>query len=198
MSRTWKHIGMTALLLTLVLAGQSQADPEKPLPTLADLSQQLKDISSKLTKINERLTDIEGKKVETLAFDRLVDDFKKLAQAVDTLGGQVNNLQTSYKDLADKVKAQDERMRVARSFEPRPAAPPSGTIRLRNLSGIPATVTIDNTAYLLGPYETRLLENRPFGNFTYEVQAEGFGRIQAPVIRSLTPEEPGFVITINR
>ncbi len=201
MSRTWKQVGTTALLFTLLLACQGQADEkrsDKPAePTIADLSLQLKEISTQLKQINERLKDVEGKKVDVLDFKKLVSDFQMLADEVKALRGQVENLQTSYRDLADKVKAQDERLRIARSpSEPRPGGPAGGTVWLQNRSGLPATVTIDGTAYSLDPYETRQID-RPFGTVTYSVDVGNFGRLRTGVTRVLSPEEPYLGITIT-
>jgi hypothetical protein len=45
-------------------------------------------------------------------------------------------------------------------------------------------------------YETRRVVGVPVGNFTYEVQAEGFGVIQAAVSRTVNANET-FSIFIN-
>ncbi len=214
MSRTWKHFGLTALLLLVVTLtaqgeGEDQGDknsdkfqgapPTDLAKQLEQLNKTLKEIQGQLRDLKdlpERVKTLEGAFPDPLKISGLEEQVKNLTRTVGDLGSQVKNLQEMYQRLDDRLRAQDAR--VARAFEPRPTpAGAIGTIKLQNRSGVSATVVVNNQAYVLGPYETRLLENRPAGSFTYEVMADLFGVIQAPVTRTLNPEET-FVIQINR
>jgi len=206
MSRTWKHFGLATLVLALILAGTGLAqDQVKPPPTpprseddlkslIGEMKQLKVQLNRDLGEINERLKTLEsGPLKETLKLPSLEGDISKLNKAINEMITRLDNLQTSYQQLADRVRSAP---RTAYSpTEPR-ANGTTGAIRLQNRSGVSATVVVDNRGYVLGPYETRLLENRPLGSFTYEVLADSFGVIQAPVNRTLTADEV-FVIQIN-
>jgi hypothetical protein len=211
MSRTWKHFGLTALvLLVMSVVGQGRDEDQntdKGFQGLkSDPTEQLKQINQKLDGIREQLKDLpelrqriktlEGALPDTLKIPAMEAELQRLGKAVNDLGSQLEALQKSSQRLDEKMRNQDAR--VARALEPRPGpSPTAGTIKLQNRSGVSATVVIDNRGYVLAPFETRLLENRPLGSFTYEVLADAFGVIQAPVARTLNPEEV-FVIQINR
>jgi len=210
MSRTGKYFGFALLLLALGLAGRGTAQDDKGKPPPALDTKQLTEEIQKLTKaftsltkrldkdfseIGEKLTTLDGALANTL---KLEGDVQKLTRTVADLNSQLKALQDSYQRLDERLRMQDAR--IAKSFEPRPPEPrpngTTGTIKLQNRSGVSATVVVDNRGYVLGPFETRLLENRPLGSFSYEVIAENFGVIQSLVTRTLTPEDV-FVIQIN-
>jgi len=201
MSRTWKCFGFATLVLALLLAARGTAqEQEKPAPLSPRLEEDVQKLIKDVNALNERLKTLSTPLQDTIkipaiekSLTEVGSDLRKLIDEVKTLNSRLDNLQTSYQQLAEKVRNQDTR--VARGYDPRTNGT-AGTIRLVNRSGVNATVAVDGRGYVLGPYETRLLENRPLGTFSYEVLADTFGVIQAPVTRTLTADEV-FVIQIN-
>jgi chaperonin cofactor prefoldin len=198
MLRTWKSFGLVALLV-LLLPGQAlvRENPEKP-PVPQDTAKQLEQISKQLEEIKNQLKDLgeirekiktlEGAYGTTLKIPALESDLQKLAKTIADLSGQVGDLQGSVKQLSDRVDSLQSKLNQT-AYKPPTGPTGASTLKIQNRSGVTATVTIDGQSYVLGPYETRLLENRPLGSFTYEVYADGFGRILSPTTRTLSAGE---------
>ncbi len=222
MSRTCIYFGFAALVLALCLAGRGAAQDgeadkakafkgsEKPPPAspsetegagIAGLTQSIKNLTSRfdvyqkdLETVREKVKTLDGAYRETLKIPGIEGELKRLGDAINNLSSRIDNLQNDINQLNDRIKNQETR--VARSLEPQAAGGTTSTIKLQNRSGVTVTVVVDNRGYVVGPYQTRLLERRPVGGFTYEVLADTFGVIQPVQNRTLAPDEV-FTIQIN-
>jgi predicted nuclease with TOPRIM domain len=187
MSRTWKSVGLTVLTLSLLVVAGGRSVADEPLKALekrvealekeltdpkGQLRTSLDGITKSLNSLDERMKTLEPLNNASLQLAGLEESIKKINSRIDNLQNNVAKLDS------------DLRSRVARSIDP-DRLTSIGTIRLQNRSGVPATVILNNAAYPLAAYETRLLENQRAGTFTYEVLADGYGTIQGRVARIL-------------
>jgi hypothetical protein len=193
MSRTWRKFGLSALLLVLVVGVSSgfggTSDKTEAQKQYEALKKQLDDIQADLKEMKDLRNEVKSLKPLVGVDLRIKDMEEQLKQFTKRMDG-----------LEDAVVKMDRAMRsaeqrIAKSIEPA-ARPVPSTIRLMNRSTVGATVILDNIPYELQPGETRTLANRQPGAFNFEVLADGFGVIRAPVSRMLNPGEM-YDITIN-
>jgi hypothetical protein len=71
----------------------------------------------------------------------------------------------------------------------------TGTIRLDNRLGQPATVIVNDVPYRLQPFQARDLPAQPAGPFTFEVLVDGFGSLQPRATRTLVPNQVYTIFT---
>jgi len=102
------------------------------------------------------------------------------------------------RNLEERLAALEARLRGdERRFSFTPEAPRrTGSLRLENRSAYDATVRVNGIPYVVPAFDTRLVRNVPTGSFNYEVMANGFGVIQPPVNRTLSPGET-FIVYVN-
>jgi hypothetical protein len=137
--------------------------------------------------------------------ERILTDMKSVKSDLEKLATVAVQMQATTRDLRDLERRMEvleqamerlsaSRVRVSSSFTP--SEPATGTIRIQNRFGVPATVFVNGQQYPVPAYETRRIAGVPAGNFTYEVHADGYGVIQPAVPRSLNARET-FSIFIN-
>jgi len=168
-----KVLAFLALGVFLILPGAASADPPPP-PT----AEQLKKDLEKQQRINEQLS----KQIEEQrALVNALADIESLKQRVKEL----EKLVIVHDDLIkQKLEAmQKEQRRISMS------PPQSGTIRLENRLGVPATIIVNDVPYRLQPFQTRDLVSQPAGTFTFEALVEGEGLVQPRTARTLLPNQ---------
>jgi hypothetical protein len=94
------------------------------------------------------------------------DDRDYYAEQLSSIKSQLNRIEKMLAQTSDQTTS-----RRALSFDPNPR---TGGVRLKNDLYVPATVTIDGTAYVIRPRATRTL-SLPAGPIRYYVTADGFG-----------------------
>jgi hypothetical protein len=159
-----KMAGVLALLLVLNAAPPAKAQEDK-YDQIETLRRQIKDLRQQ-----RDLDELERKAMQ-LRLDRIEEQLARLERLA-----RLANQSTS---------------RRSESFDPTPR---SGTIRIQNDLDVPATVTIDGTAYVVRPGVSRLLRDRPAGGIRYYVTADGFS--VGPVIRSVVRADETLTITV--
>lgn len=115
------------------------------------------------------------------AQETTLNDIKKAIDALRDEAKAARQLQILHNELVDQ-QIRELRQRLAALEQkvdslprnPRTSEFPreSGTIRLENRRGIPATFILNGVSYRLAPFETRELPTQPAGTFTYEVLME--------------------------
>lgn len=202
---------LSSISLVVLLLGTSVVQAENPQTgdsrQLAEILSSLKSLQTDLdffksVDLNKRLKDIE---------DRLsrLDGAGLIPTPVPGNGKQVSNFapleaDRRMADLVMDLRALEERVRRLEERSPnggndniriqRSIAIPS-SIRLRNTSGLPATVYINGFGYDLNPFEVRTLPNQRAGVFNYEVQVDGYGVVRPLTARTLGEGEI-YAITI--
>lgn len=170
-----RPLGFAVALLAAVPA--LAADPEM------SEKEKLDKILREVQDIRREVADLRTSAVQT----------QKPAMDMREIQHRLENLEQAV----ERLSAANQR--IAGYFNPS-AAPASasatGTIRIQNRFGSPATVFINGLPYAVPAFEERRIAGVPIGNFTYQVQTEGFGVIQPNVNRPLTANEI-FTISIN-
>jgi hypothetical protein len=201
-SRTWKTIAIATVMLISFAAArggseEAQGNSDKPK---TNQEQQFSDLQRDLKASFEAIkNDIKGIKNDIDTLKPLVDLKLKVIDLEENLKStnkRIDRLQESVMELDRIVRSNSGR--IARAFEPQraPIGTGMGAIRLENRSGVAAHVFIGGADFPLGPFETRVLDNRPPGVFSYEVFADTYGRILGQVTRTLEPNQL-FTIQIN-
>lgn len=168
MSSCRKLIALLALGGFLALPAAALADPPDPA--------QLKKDYEELRKVNDEL----GKLIqEQRALLKALADIQDLKQRLLSLEQKMDVLQ---KDPTRRISL---------------APPQSGTIRLENRLGLPATIIVNDIAYRLQPFQTRELVSQPAGAFTFEALVEGFGALQPRTARTLLPNAVYTIFTFQ-
>jgi hypothetical protein len=175
MTHTWKLVRLVAVLAALFAAANLFAgDPEKPLTD-----------AEKLDKILKQLTDL-TKKTDDIA--KKAEDARYMADTkFASVDDQLRLLTERIAKLEEAARKASTIVRESR-FEPTPLpAKPLGfgAIVLQSTWGGPATVTVNDMRYVVPPYETITLPNLPVGNYTYDVQVNGYGLVRGPITRYL-------------
>jgi outer membrane receptor for Fe3+-dicitrate len=169
MTRTWKLLGIGALLAVFAVPGPSRADeedkdqPRSEVQTLKDELRVVKEELATLRRLGETKSRLDALEMRLLheRLDRLEKAVNRLAPGVTT--------------------------RTASSFTPSDGLT-TGTVRLDNRLAVTATVTVNGVPYSVAPFSTRTLRNIPTGAIVYEVTADGFG-IRPPVRTPLASNE---------
>jgi hypothetical protein len=167
MLRTLLSCGLTSLLL---VGSVRAADPPKRDKQLDDIQEALRLIQAELDTYQRNT------RGDTADVKRRVEELEVRLRALE--------------------KADHERARIAREFNPQ-AAPVTADITVRNHSAFAVTVFLDNQApFELLPNETRTAR-RDVGRFEYEVRLRnGLSLTNGRVVRNLTGETP-FVISVD-
>ncbi len=107
-----------------------------------------------------------------------------------------SDILSRFRDFDDRLRRLEDRVGTNRdAVRIPPRSLDTGSIRLRNTSGLPATVFVNGASYSLSPYESRTLSYQPAGVFNYEVEVEGYGVVRPRTTRTLAARDL-FQITI--
>jgi len=174
MNRSLLFAGLFVLGSTFGVQAQGSEfePPKKSDPTLEAIQKQLLDIQISLQSLKAQDTEVRLRKLEI----------------------EIAGIRDQLKSLEATVKASKVETRTAASINP-PAATPSptgivpvaqfGTIRVSNSSAFFASFILNGSLYRVAPGQVLPISNQPVGEFRYEVVADGFGTIQAPLTRTL-------------
>ena len=147
MTRSNKMAAVLALFVALLLGTPAWAQDSDKLKA----QQEIEKFRAKIAELELRLQILE----KTTALDR------------KTLARQLARIEEGLDKLSNSTTA-----RRAFSIDPTPRTG-TGTIRLRNDMGVPATVTIEGEAYRIPPGEVVVLRDQPAGRINYYVTARG-------------------------
>jgi hypothetical protein len=180
MMRTGKLLGV-AVLSGLVTCSALRADaaPNDPKgPTDRELLEQLaRDMRDVRRDIDAMRSLTEAKLRANELELRILND--RIAQLEERLHKQ-----------EEAVKSTNDR--VSRAFNPQTPVPvpgATGTIRLQNLQGLPATVILNGRTYPVAGFQTVNIAGQPVGAFTYEVLVSPFGSLRPPRTQTLNSNE---------
>lgn len=177
MRRILRPLGLAVALLTVVPALAADTDGTDK----GKLDKILEEIRSSKKEMEDLRKNVE------LMGQAMARDVRDMQRRLDTLEQNVERLSASPPG----------RTRSSSYFNPANPAPEVSlaTIRLLNRSATAATVVVNGQPIPMAPNSSRNL-GVPAGNFTYEVQADGFGIIQPLVSRAVAANEL-FTISVN-
>jgi TolA-binding protein len=182
-----KRTGLAVVLTALVLS-LSPAFADTP-PAVIDSK---KTDSEKLTEIAAQLRKIQAD-LDTLRPLEASIQIKNLTAQVEELRKLVGQLDDRMRSLETRVgQMSATQTRISGAFTPgtTPAAAlGTGTIRLENRTGNQADIYINGVRHSLAPFQVEYINGHPAGSLTYEVAASGWGMIQGPTPRYLSPGE---------
>jgi hypothetical protein len=174
--RTWMIWALSAVL-ALTWAAAAPADPpaSPPPDKNADLATQLHNLTTELAGLR--------REIELLRRDLTDAAARGARTSVD-----VRDLQQRLDAVQNTVNRQDDAVRRALSINPQtpPTAPSTGTIVLRNRSGVNGTFVINGRAYSVAAGGSMRVEGVPAGTFTYEIDADFFGLLRPLTTRVLS------------
>jgi len=196
MTRTWKMLGLHAVLAAALAASPALAEPAAPAGTPDPLEQykKLDKIQKQLEEVQTSLAGLEAIKEELKNFRNTINlNMQKTLADVSDLQTRMDRLQRDLGDLRSQMSNLERK-----SFQAGPtgtASPAGGRIILRNTYPQQVSIIVNGRSYQLLPGEAHVLDNQPLGTFTYEILGGPTGVIQARVDRSLTADKP-FEITV--
>ena len=178
MTRTWKLIGLNALLAAMLAAAPALADDaSKSTDKPDEVQKQLRDIKTDIKTLRES-----------------IDKMNEVLESMKTLPGDVKHfhsdynteIQASKRDISDlkeemrRLKSDVESLRKAPTglsreagFAPgmtvNPNPIPTGRVQLSNTWSAPVSVVVNGRSYPVLPGEVKFTEPIPAGTFSYEV-----------------------------
>jgi hypothetical protein len=166
-----KRAGLSALLAALIFAAPLMAaDPEK---SNVDLAKEIRDLRKDVADLAKAVR-LGGEAIKA-DMTALEDRLTKVERAVRRNTADIRDLRSSPET------------RGTLSVDPIvPVA--TGTVRLENRLGVPATVTLNGVAYSVPALRTATVARIPAGPITYEANAPGMGE-GVPVRSRLSANE---------
>jgi hypothetical protein len=162
MMRTWKILGLKAILAALFAASPGLASKTSGPPSEAEkldaIQKQLNELKTSLASLDEKLKDIRTD--SNLGTQKFQNQIKDLNDMIGALRQELANLPGRLPGSS----------RTA--FAPSDIGPGTGTARVEmvNTYSQPVSMVINNRrSYTLQPGERRLSDPIPAGSFTYEV-----------------------------
>jgi hypothetical protein len=180
MMKTWRLIGLHAVLVAALAASPAFAGPDSDTPK----SKELLEIEKRLDRIVSALERLEGLKKD---IQDLREDIRFQKEVKNpSVDQEIRDLQQQVLRLTDEVARLRTPAGARTSYYggPGPGIATS-TIRVRNAHVVPVTVAINDRPYEVPPGSELVLNNQPAGEFTYEVVG-----IQPPVRRTLVASKP--------
>jgi hypothetical protein len=190
MMRTWKKIGLSALMAALLTAGPARAETSGPRTD----SEKLDDIQKQLDELRKSVGDVKRSVAALSTIERDLKDLRAEANAgTQNALSQINDL----KDEVARLKREVDGLRNRPPATGRIAASPpetpvtTGRVELLNTYGADVTIAVNRVTYHLRPQERMLTTPIPTGTFTYEVLG-----ITPQRVRTLVANEP-FTIHVH-
>jgi hypothetical protein len=196
MIKDWKSVSAFALLMGAMMHGSAAAaiDPPTDEEKLDNIQKQLNKLTLSLNNMSEAST----RAAATLnEFKRdLTGELDSMKASITTIGLNQADTKKGLEDLrGDMVRLRSEvdslRARVQTNasyqalYNPNStSAVGTGKVEIVNTYASEVAVVLNRRAYYVPPGETRIIENVPAGNFTYEVLG-----IQQPVTRTMSPDK---------
>ncbi len=170
MMRTWKMLGLNALLAATLAASPGLAiDPQVDADKLAAINKQLEELKKSLGEVE--------KSVATLsAVKKGIEDARaESATAVQTVQSGINELKTQFLTL--KLDLENLRNSLSTSARTSMFTPntdtgtvtATGRVELINTYPQPVSIVINGRSYQLAPGERQMSNPIPAGSFWYEV-----------------------------
>ncbi len=187
--RTWIPLVLLTMALTAT-SGLAADPPNRDSDTATQLRAIARDIEAlrhDMDALRRDVNDMGVRGADTAS--RLLD----LQQRVDALQALVYRADSAARRAYSYTPPT---MPPASETTPLPAAPPTGTIMLRNFSALLGTFVINGQAYSVAPGQSVEVRNVPLGSFTYEIAVEGYGVIRPATTRMLTAGSP-YYLNIN-
>ena len=171
MMRTWKMIGLQTLLAGILTTGPALAETSGP-PTdsekLADIQKQLDGMKRSLEELRKSLDSLSslGTKMDDLSRNAASGNTTAQKQ-IGELKQEIAKLREDVDTLRNRTSAET---RIS-GFSPTDAGVPAATghVELVNTFSGDVTIVVNRRTYHLAPFERRMSEPIPAGNFTYEV-----------------------------
>ena len=180
MTRTWKLIGLNALLAAMLAAAPAlAADASKSTDKPDEVQKQLRDIKTDIKTLRES-----------------IDKMNEVLESMKTLPGDVKNFRSDYntdiqatkRDINDlkeevrRLKSDVEGLRKSptnitrepgfapgMTTNPNLNPIPTGRVQLSNTWGAPVSVIVNGRSYPVLPGEVKFTDPVPAGTFSYEV-----------------------------
>jgi hypothetical protein len=162
MMRTWKMLGLKAILAALFAAAPGLASNTSGPPSEAEkldaIQKQLNELKTALANLDEKLKDMRtDSNLGTQKFQNQIKD----------LNDMIGALRQEFATLPGRLPGS-----TRTAFAPSDTGPGTGTARVEmvNTYSQPVSIVINNRrSYTLQPGERRLSDPIPAGSFTYEV-----------------------------
>jgi archaellum component FlaC len=173
MMRTWKLIGLNALLAAMLAAAPALAeDPPKNTDKPEELQKQLKGLRESVDKMNEVLESMKTLPSDMKNFRADYDrDMQSAKREINDLREDLRRLKSDVESLrkAPTGLSREAGFAPGMTTTPNLIPIPTGRVQLSNTWGAPVSVIVNGRSYPVLPGEVRFTDPVPAGTFSYEV-----------------------------
>ncbi len=173
--RTWTRFVPAVLLVLPFTSAASGADPEMT-PT-QQIEKLQKDMDALRREVKTLQADVLNNGVRGARLEEEMREIRKLLQNLDQM-----------------ASAQEKIRRYGPPPDAVPAAPPTGTITVRNQYTADATIHLNGRPYRVPAGQDVRIGNVPLGPINYDVDVDGYGIVRPLRTEMLRPN--GRIITI--